>query len=269
MSDERAQLEERKQMALRDLAELEEQVENGELDEETAAPIRASYASELGMAEAALSKLGPAPKQQGQGQKARKETIKPASERDEPQGRSLNRMLIGTGAVLIAFAVVLVAVTQSANDDPVTDTTPAGAVGADPCAEMAAAVDQHPGNALRLALAECYLDSGDAMQSITQFRTVLDSAPSPEESTQASIGLGFLNLQIGEVDNASQYMRDALDTDPDNIDAKYWLGMMLVYDLDDPEAGALLLEDVLAVPDLPESVVTEIEEAISLATGGS
>ena len=56
-----------------------------------------------------------------------------------------------------------------------------------------------------------------------------------------------------------------METDPVNLDAQYFLGMLLVYDLDDPAGGVPYLETVLEAPNLSDDVVLGIEKALAFA----
>jgi tetratricopeptide (TPR) repeat protein len=259
----------RRDLARTDLDELAQQVEDGEIDEETASGLRSGYETELAAAEADLAKLGTPPSVK----KPRVEkpsTKRAPSERDQQPKTGFNsRWLVGAGILIVALVMIIISVQNSSEPESVAGGDfPGTGSATDPCAEMADAVDQHPGNALRLALADCYTESGNAMAALEHFRTVVDSTEAtPVEVGRANVGLGYLNLQIGELTNAAEYMRSALAADATNIEANYFMGMMLVYDLGDPAGGVPYLETALAAPGLPESVVQEIETALAVAQG--
>ncbi len=260
----------RKELALTDLEELAQQVDDGEIDAPTAAGLRSGYEAELGAAEAELARLGPPPtpkKSPGQAS-----TKRAPSENGRPARKSsdLNtRLLVGAGILIVALVVILISVQNSAQPDPAAmGTQVTTASGEDPCAELADALTSHSDNGFRLALADCYADVGNAMSAIEHYRAVADAEGAADgEVARANVGLGFLNLQIGELAKAADYMRVALERDAANVEAQYFLGMMLVYDLGDPAAGAPYLESVLATPDLPETVILEIQAALDVAAG--
>ncbi len=268
----------RRDLARTDLDELAQQVDDGEIDEATATELRAGYESELAAAEAELAKLGTPPAAK---QPVAKPPTAPAS---PPRGRApseqgkgaraggLNtRLLVGAGVLIVAVVLILFSVQNSSEPEP-TAGAPMGtaADGTDPCAELAAALETHEDNGFRLALADCYTQTGNAMSAIEHFRFVAEDADATDlEAAQANVGLGYLNLQIGEVQAAADYMTTALERDSDNLEAQYFLGMILIYDLGDPAGGVSYLESVLQTPDLPEAVVTDIETAIAEATGTS
>ncbi|MDF1596107.1 MAG: hypothetical protein P1T08_08425 [Acidimicrobiia bacterium] len=264
----------RKELALTDLEELAQQVEDGEIDAATAAGLRSGYEAELGAAEAELATLGPPParKKSPASAQAPGSTKRAPSETGQPAGKSsdLNtRLLVGAGILIVALVVILISVQNSAQPDPAAvGTQVTTASGEGPCAELAGALTNHSDNGFRLALADCYADVGDAMSAIEHYRAVAEAEGATDgEVARANVGLGFLNLQIGELTKAADYMRLALERDAANIEAQYFLGMMLVYDLGDPAAGAPYLESVLATPDLPETVVLEIQAALDVAAG--
>ena len=265
----------RKDLARTDLEELAQQVDDGEIDEETAAGLRGGYEAELAAAEADLAKLGTPPK----AKKSKPAATAPASTKRAPSeegqteaksGGLNKRILAGAGILVAALVIILISVQNSSEPDPpaASGSMPAGATGADPCEELAAALTDHPDNGFRLALADCYSQTGNAMSAIEHYKAVADGTDaSPAEAAEANVGLGYLNLQIGELENAAGYMETALQSDPTDVEAQYFLGMMLIYDLGDPDRGISYLESVLEVPDLPESVIVDIETALALAQG--
>ena len=265
----------RRDLANRDLEELAQQVEDGEIDDETADELRSGYETELNAAEAALSKAGtpPKPKKATPAPAASKPSTKRApSERDEQVKTGFNsRWLVGAGILVAALVIIIISVQNSSEPDPVAGGSMppgAGATGADPCAELADALTVHPDNGFRLALADCYSQSGNAMSAIEHYKAVADGSDvSPDQAAEANVGLGYLNLQIGELENAAGYMETALQADPTDVEAQYFLGMMLVYDLGDPDRGVSYLESVLEAPNLPESVIVDIEAALAEARG--
>lgn len=270
----------RLEVARNDLEELEQQVEDGEIDEDTAAGLRAGYEAELQSAEAALAAAGTPPAKPPKKKAKAEDPAKPASKKrapsesleKAPSGSGWNkRILVGGGILIAAVVFILLSVQGSAEPEP-SAAPPTAAntdTATDPCAELAAALTDHADNGFRLALARCYTDTGNAMSAIEHYRAVADdSEATPEQTSQANVGLGYLNLQIGELNTAADYMEVALAADPTSLEAQYWLGLMLIYDLGDPERGVSYLESILATPDLPAETVQSIEEAIQIGTSG-
>ena len=266
----------RRDLAKTDLEELAQQVDDGEIEEDTAAGLRSGYNTELGAAEAELAKLGTPPAQkkaQSKPAASKSSTKRAPSEAGQSESTGFNsRWLVGAGILIVAIVQIIVSVQNSAEPDALVGGAMPGATGTggegDPCAEMAEAVDQHPGNALRLALGDCYSDVGNAMAALEHYRAVAESSEAtPVEIGRANVGLGYMNLQIGEMQKSADYMTAALEADDTNIEAHYFLGMMLIYDLDDPTGGVPHLESVLESPDLPPSVIQDIETALGVAQG--
>ncbi|MDH5372263.1 MAG: hypothetical protein OEX97_04900, partial [Acidimicrobiia bacterium] len=196
------------------------------------------------------------------------------SEKGQPVDKAggLNkRLLVGGGILVAALAVIIISVQNSSEPEPpaATGQMPGTATGSDPCAELADTLSNHPDDGFRLALADCYSQSGNAMSAIEHYKAVADNAEgAPADVADANVGLGYLNLQISELNNAAEYMEAALEADPSNLEGQYWLGLMLIYDLGDSARGVSLLEAVLETPDLPPDTIQSIEEAIAEGQAG-
>lgn len=262
----------RRDLANRDLEELAQQVEDGEIDDETAADLRSGYEAELNAAEAALSKAGtpPKPKKAKPAPAASKPSAKRApSERDEQPKTGFNsRWLVGAGILVAALVIIIISVQNSSEPDPVAGALDPGA-GATSCADLEEVLEQHPGNEFRLVVADCYVDTGDAMSAIGHFQGVLANNPTNVEKASASFGLGYMNMQIGQMAEAAELYRQATEADAENYDAKYWYGMMLIYELNQPEDGVPYLEAVLTLPSLAPDTISSIEEALAIAQGAA
>ena len=262
----------RRDLARTDLEELAQQVEDGELDEETAAELRSGYEAELATAEAALAGIGSPPAVK-KPKPAAEATKKAPSEKGQPEPKTSTintRLLVGAGILIAALVVILISVQNSSEpDQTATGPIPGAGDGTDPCAELEAALSEHSDDQFRLALADCYSGTGNAMSAIEFYRGVADdTAAAPADTARANVGLGLLNLQIGELQTTADYMNTALEEDANNVEAKYYLGMLLIYDLGDPEGGAEYLQSVLEGGNLPETVVLDIEAALAFVEDG-
>lgn len=261
----------RRDLVRTDLEELAQQVEDGEIDGDTAAGLKGGYEAELAAADKDLSKLGTSPKpKKDKAVSSPESTKRTPSENGQPaaSGGGLNyRLLVGAGILVVALVVIIFSVQNSSEPEPTAGPIDANAAQGSSCAELEDVLEQHPGNEFRLVVADCYVDTGDAMSAIGHFQGVLASNPTIVESAAASFGLGFLNMQIGQVVEASEFFKTATETDSQNYDAKYWYGMMLIYELDRPTEGVPYLEDVLTLPSLAPDTVASIEEAIAVARG--
>jgi tetratricopeptide (TPR) repeat protein len=277
-SDDRiAALEERRRLAARDLEELTEQVEAGEIDEATAARLEEGYRAELADAEARLAKLG---------RSARPGSDRPAgSRREQPAPKSTpsagagarrpstspRNILIGMIGVLVALTVVIVIAGRGGDEEgaaaaPPTSAGPEIGSTGDPLADMEAAVAAHPeSNEMRLALAGMYFDVGQYLPAMEHYMAVLDNEPTPDEESVALARVGWMAYVTDQPNAAVDYLNAALAIDPAYGEAKLFLGVVLLYGLEDHEAAIPVLEEVLEFPDLPEQLRPDVENMLAEA----
>ena len=258
----------RRDLARTDLDELVQQVDDGEIDNSTAAGLRAGYEAELATAEAALATLGkpPTPKKSKPAPAASEPSTKraPSEEGQEQKAGFNTRWLVGAGILVAALVVILISVQNSSEPEP---TAAPDVPQSSNCGELEDAMGAHPGNEFRLAVADCYAGVGDAMPAISHSQAVLDGSPTDIEKASASFGLGFLNMQIGRMPEAADLFKTATENDSQNYDAKYWYGMMLIYELDRYADGVSYLEEVLTLPTLAPDTIANIEEALAFGNG--
>ena len=227
-------MEERRRHALRDLEEVEEQLAAGELDEETAARLRAGYEAELQSLESAPAR---------------------AAEDSTPVGS--RRALIGALLIIGAFTAVILAASQVfRSDDPSgaagggVDVARTDTAGIDELEEIVASHPDSPGMAL--ALADAYFEQGDFSSALGHYLDVLEKQPAPLEEGRALGRIGWMAYLTGQVDASSSYLTASLESDPGNAENKLYLAMVR-YEGQGDAAGAIpLLEDVLEVPNLPD-----------------
>ncbi len=254
----RARLTERRDLIARDIEELADQVDSGEIDEETATRLRAAYEEDLAEAEAHLQELPAA---------SEIATDYQADEADETTGVSKKRILWGAGILVAAFTVVLVVLVSSAQTP---SSTGAAAPAIDPSTatfeQMEAAVAANPNIiGMRIALADQYFETNDFSNALNHYLTVLDQSPSDDEASHVLGRVGWLAYVTGQSDAAIQYIDQALERDPSNLEATLFLGIVDLYGLEDPESAIPLLEQVLAEPNLPEQLRTDVESALQEA----
>jgi len=255
-------LEERAGLARRDLEELAEQVEAGEIDEETAAGLEAGYRAELDEAERLLAAA----------EAGTRGTVSRAPQ-PEQGGRaaagSPRNVLIGMLGVMIALTVVIVIAGRSGDDEvdsaaPPTTAAPEIGSSGDPLADMEAAVAAHPeSNEMRLVLAGMYFDSGQYLPAMENYMAVLENEPSPQEESLALARVGWMAYVTDQPATAVQYLEAALDIDPGYGEAKLFLGVVLLYGMEDPGAAIPVLEEVLEFPDLPEQLRPDVENMLA------
>lgn len=86
---------------------------------------------------------------------------------------------------------------------------------------------------LATAFAQMYIpgaDSADnlafAEKSIAEFKTVLGSDPSPQQTMQSLRALAMLNFGMKRFDDAREYYQELIQSDPEDAEAYYSLGVM-------------------------------------------
>ena len=246
MSDQR-----REQIELlhEELADIDTQERDGDLDAETAAKIRDRYETELadlqGSEDADAVLVTDA---------------EGASEAAPGRKRLDQRALVGIGLVAIALVFIGGFAVRSLNTSSV--------VGADGIVgdvvrgegqidlstitndEMEAVVAQNPDIIdMRLALARRYFEAGEFDKALDHYFEVLDREQHPE----ALANVGWMTYLSGRPDIASGYVELALERQADFLAAKWFLGNIYV-SLGRSDEALPLLTDVLASEGVPDEV---------------
>ena len=246
---DQARLEEQRGDALRDLAEVDAQVDAGEIDPAVAVRLRAVYREEADRAELELERL-------------RREEGEPAR---DPAGRSRTRLVAG-GAVLVAAAAAVVVLAVNAVEPRPAGGTVTGGVAADVASgagpdlaqvtdeELEAVVAANPGVVgMRLALARRYVEGGRFSEALAHYQVILDEAPHPE----ALAYVGWLSYLSDEPELAARYLERSLEMAPDFRLAQWFLANVRYTGLGDPAGARPLLEAVRDDPAVP----TDVREA--------
>lgn len=248
MSD-RQRLEQRRDQALRDLADLAEQRARGELPDEVAAELRTRYEYAAASAMAALD---------GQ----------PDTPPGAPARGSRGRM--ATYAVAAAAAVLALATLPAS----VGQRPPGGAVTGNEMlaglpmasradlsqvsdAELEAVVAANPGViGMRVALADRYLEAGRLEEASIHYRRALDRAP---EDPEAQAHFGWLLLHLGQPAEATTYVDRALAAAPELPDGLWFAANIALYGRDDPVATLDALARLGGRPDLDPTVRAQVD----------
>lgn len=262
----RGKLEERLEIALRDLEELNEQVEAGEIDEATAAGLRTNYQAELDDVTAQLDALPASPKATS--------VENPAGE--VPQPRSGRRAIVGSVLVIAALSVAIFLAAGDVTPDSPTataDSASPGGLSVDPNAvsneQLEAVVAENPNiNAMRLALADRYFEQQDYGKALDHYLVIAENNPTSAEEGRALSRIGWMAYTTGQPETAEQYLQTALTIDPTNGETKLFLGFVYLYGLEDPEAALPWLEEVAGFSDLPPTIRAEVETALEDARSG-
>jgi predicted Zn-dependent protease len=247
----------------RDLAEVDEQVEMGELDEPTADRLRTAYRAERAALEERLTTAESAPAPD-----------RVTADDGTPTTRSRRRAIVGTavlGAAVVAVAAIAVFSLQDRTPaaevtDGVATAVLEGQGGRDLASisveEMEGVVAQNPDiPAMRIALADRYLEAGNYPKALEHYMVVLDQEP---ENATALVRVGWLTFLSGEAELAEPFLVRGIAIEPDFPQA-YWFLANVRMELGDTVGAVEPLQRLLAYGDLPTDVRTQAEELLKQA----
>jgi len=257
----------------RDLAEIDEQVQLGELDDDTANRLRSAYRSERSSLEDQLASIEASGSTADDGDKV---------DADGPparQGRSRRRSIAGTaivGSAVIAVAVVAVFSLQERtpagemSDGVATEVASdvmEGQTGVDldsvTAEQMEVVVAQNPDiPGMRIALANRYLEEGNLEGALYHYEIALEQEPD-EPSTVAWVG--WLTFLLGDPEGAEPYVVRAIEIEPEYPQA-YWFLANIRYESGDLEGTIVPVEKLLTY-ELPEEVREEAVTMLAEARG--
>lgn len=246
--------------ALRDIAELDEQVAAGEIGPERAAELRRRYEA---VASDALADAGP----RGDPDDGRARPWRPGA-------WTWTYAL----AVMVALIAVVVLLPSALIDRPpggaVTGVEATGADGSPPSVdpnavsneqleEVVAANPQVVG--MRLALADRYAAAGEDGRAMRHYLAALDQQPdNPDVLTR----LSWLLLGIGQPGPALENVDRALAVQPDSVEAAWVQANVLVNGTGDRVRGIAVLERLAARGDLSSAVRSRVDELLAQARTG-
>jgi cytochrome c-type biogenesis protein CcmH/NrfG len=265
-----AQITDQIEQVDRDLAEIDEQLEMGDLDEATAERLRSAYQTERATLQEQLARI----------QTTDSSSEKGAKIVGPPEGRSRGRAIAGAAIVGIAAVVVVVIAIFSLQeqtpagemtDGVATDVLEGGTVGGQAttdlssvsAADMEAVVAENPEIVgMRMALAELYVEEGNPSKALEHYMIVLDLEP---ENADALVRIGWLTSISGDPALAEPFFVRALAIDPDYPQA-YWFLASVRLEIGDKE-GAIGPLEALLTYEIPTDIRTEamalLEEARS------
>jgi tetratricopeptide (TPR) repeat protein len=198
-----------------EIADVDRQLDAGDIDSVTADKLRQRYTGEL---EVLIDRRTAEP------------VVAPASAAN-PTGRMSVRALVGSvivGAAVVAIGVFAIV---SFNDDSISgvegvalaalEGTEGGDLDTVTNAEMEAVISENPDIVpMRLALARRYFEEGDFGRALDHYFEVLDREQHPE----ALANVGWMTYLSGRPDLAAAYLETALDRDPTYLTARWFLG---------------------------------------------
>ncbi len=244
MTSPRDELVERRDQALRDLADLTRQQADGEIDPGTAEWLRARYEAE---AASALEALTP----------AEAESHPPETPNPQPVSRPRwRRPLAGALVAVVGVTAAGLLLPRYVSDRPaggfVTGNEAAGDGGRDPQTvtneELEEVVAANPDViGMRLALAQRYLVERSYAKALEHYRVVLDREPHP----QALAAVGWILFQSSdEADAAEQFVMESLAKAPGDRLALWFLANIRLYGTNDPDGATTVARQLLARDDL-------------------
>ncbi len=233
--------------AVRDIVELDRQVDCGEIDAADAGPLRAGYEARAAQSLGALGTADP-----------------PAPARPPaPRAWSLAYLLAG----VVAVVATLVLLPASLIDRPVggfvtgNEAVQGAAPALDPSATVTDAqleevVAANPGVVgMRLALADRYVAQGDFGPAMRHYLDALRREPG---NAEAHAHLGWLLLQIGRPQDGLESVDRALALDPSLDDALWFRANIALDGLDDPSSALVSLQE-LGGRELAPAVRAQVE----------
>lgn len=271
MTDVRAELLQRRDQVLGDLADLDRQLADGELSAHQAAELRRRYEHE------ALEVLRAI--RAASGDSAQSVAAAP---RRRLGARHLPYLL---GAAAAVAAVVLVPANAvdrpdgglvTGNDMLVRPPSGAasaaadsggrragGALAAVTDAQLEAAVAANPQvTPMRLALAVRYLEQGRPDLAVVHLTKVLEQDP---QNAEALAHLGWLMLQVGRPERAVTLLDQALRADPELGEALWFQANVRLYGLNDPAGALKSLDRLVAVEAVSATVRRQAQDLRAVA----
>lgn len=263
----RRTLEERRDLAVRDLVELDRQVATGEIDEATAARLRATYEAEAATADRQLAALDSRPAAPDAAEAAARAGAHPGGARTTATTRRSWTRVAGGAAILTAGVAAAVlwlpgavgdrpaggfvsgneAVGGASSGDEAVDGAPGRDLAEVTNAELEQVVADNPDIVpMRVRLAHRYLDDGDVERATDHYLEVLDREDHPE----AMAHLGWILFNDGQFDLAESLLQASRARAPDDAETLWFLANLRLYGQQDPAGAVGLLEQLAGRDDL-------------------
>lgn len=224
-----------------DRADLARQVALGEVDEDTALRLLATYETEVAAAP------------------------KPSAARSR-----LPRIITGTAILVIGVAAVVFAVVKAIEDRPPGGFATGGVAAEAPPdlssvsnEELEAVIAANPDVVpMRLALARRYFNAGDFSAALPHYLSVLEIERDPE----ALANLGWMAYLNDHADVAAGYLEESLAVAPDYLPAQWFLANVRLFGLEDPAGAEPLIRKVLEADGVPDDIRATAEGMLEQAT---
>ncbi len=233
-----------------ELDEVDQQVADGDLDEETAAEIKKRYEAELASLESSVAATEMA------------DTDGTSESASRPK-RLNGRAITGIALVTIAMTVIGFFAVQSINNQRITgaDGIVGDIVRGDAQIdlenvsneEMEQIVAENPDIIpMRLALARRYFEAGEFDKALDHYFEVLNREQNPE----ALANVGWMTYLSGRPDIAVSYVEAALERQPNYLAAEWYLGNIYMALGRNDEASVFLVK-ISASDEVPDDVKAE------------
>jgi tetratricopeptide (TPR) repeat protein len=257
----RSRLEQQRAQAELDVAEVQSQVEAGEMDRATAEELIARYRHEIAQTSLQIAAVD----SQGDGAQA-----------DGPDPVSRRRRRIGAGLLIGTFVVAGVLAAQAiqprqegqfVTGGPVNEGS--GGLDLDTVtndqmeAVISANADLPEVAQMRVALANRYFEEGEFSAALSHYIEAADGELRPDQRAQSLGRIGWMTYLSGRTDLAEDYLGQALSIDPGYAEGTFFLGLLELYGNNDPAAALPLLEQIAARDDLPDDIREQVDAAIT------
>lgn len=251
----------RRQMAERDIEEVQRQVADGELDEETAGALIRRYRTEIEHLEPELEHEY---EREGVG------TVEPAM--SPATAASRRRRAAGTLLLLAVFAGVSLTAYYAIRprEGGFITGDQQGAVDLSQITndQMEAVIAANPDvpeiAAMRLRLADRYFDEGEFSSALPHYLGALEGTLDRTRRARGMARVGWMSYLSGAEQIAEAYLVEALEIDPDYRETYLFLGLIRL-DQGDGSGALDLLEPLLALEDLPDGTRRIVEDAVAEA----
>lgn len=273
MSLQRELLEHQRDQALRDLLDLERQVNEGEIPDKVAESLRRRYEANAARAIDALEQLQV---EQREAEPREVEQQAAAQPRRRPRARSLAYLATAAVAVL-ALAVILLRYVSDRPDNGFVTGNEVAQPGQAPTgsrppprdlstvteAEMEAVISANPNVlGMRLALAERYVAKGRYDKAAEHYGEALNQAPNnPDVQAQS----GWLLFKMGKPSAALRFIDRALELNPGSPEALWFKANILLHGRTNPAAALELLRTLNERTDLPAELRDDVQQLMATA----
>ena len=253
----------RRDLAEQDIRDVRRQLADGELDPTTARRLIERYRREIVTIDAHAD-----PVESGDGS--------PGPPEPAPTGRRLAGTLLMVGAVIVVSVTAYLAIRPrqggfvtgnaeaAVNLSEVTNDQMEAVIAANPEVPEIAA--------MRLRLADRYFEAGEFSSALPHYLGALEGVLDSMRRARALARVGWMSFESGNAAIARSYLDEALAADGGYLEARLFLGLLLLSD-GDPVGALEQLEPLLDEEGLPEPTRQALEERVAEArrlagTGG-